>query len=197
MNNYEKMLAAARERCAGYDMAALAAKPGVEDVGACLRTVFLGQEVLIGKADCAAAVDGRPANFGEGLSIYDWLCDRKAYALAAEEFCVVSSLPGVVVSGTGLSMDMPKLARQIHEKPEAFRAAMEGMGAKTEKLGDLGYRLQIFPDLPMCLKFYFADEEFPPQLTLLWDKNSLQFVRYETLYYIAGCLQTLLLRICR
>lgn len=196
MDNYGKMLAAAQRRCAGYDMAALTAKPGVEDAGTYLRTSFLSQEVLITKSDCAVTVDGRPANFGEGLSIYDWLCDRKPYAAAAGEFCVVSSLPGVVVSGTGLSMAMPKLARQVHERPEKFQTVMESMDAKTEKLGDMGYKLNIFPDFPMCLKFYFGDEEFPPQLTLLWDKNSLQFVRYETLYYIAGCLQTLLQRMC-
>jgi len=47
----------------------------------------------------------------------------------------------------------------------------------------------IFPDLSMQLKFYFADEEFPPSLTFLWDKNILDFVRYETVYYIAGVLR--------
>lgn len=193
MNNYEKMLAAAQRRCAGYDMAALAAKPGVEDAGEFLRTTFFSQQILILKKDALVTVDGKPAGFGESLSVYDWLCDRKPYAVAAEDFCVVSSLPGVVVSGSGLSMTMPKLAQQIHENNEKFCAIMENMGAKQEKLGDLGYRLRIFPDFPMCLKFYFGDEEFPPELILLWDRNSLQFVRYETLYYIAGCLREYLL----
>ena len=35
MNNYDKMLADAQRRCAGYDMAALAAKAGVEDMSGC------------------------------------------------------------------------------------------------------------------------------------------------------------------
>ena len=70
---------------------------------------------------------------------------------------------------------------------------MEKMGAVSEKMGDIGYSVHIFPDLPMCLKFYFGDEEFRPELILLWDRNSLQFLRYETLYYIAGCLREYLL----
>ena len=179
-------------RCSGYDMAALAEKSGVEDRDAYLRTSFLAREVLIHKETAAVMVDGRPADFGEGLSVYDWLCNRKPGTAASGEYCLVSSLPGVVVSGSGLSMAMPRLARAIQEKPEKFRQIMTQMGAKPVKLGDLGYQVQIFPDWVLCLKFYFADEDFDPCLHVLWDKNSLQFVRYETLYYIAGCLQKFL-----
>lgn len=188
MNNYDKMLTDAQKRCAGYDMAALAAKPGVEDTPLYIKTCFLGQEVHIRKADGAVTVDGKSAGFGEALSVYDWLCDQRENAVAAEEFCPVNSLPGVYVSGKGLGMNMPTLSKRIHEAPQRFHAVMASLGAHKLSLGDIGYRLDIFPGLPMCLKFYFGDEEFPPQLTLLWDKNILQFVRYETIYYIAGCL---------
>lgn len=188
MNNYDKMLADAQKRCAGYDMTALAAKKGVEETPEYLKTCFLGQEVRICKADAAVTVDGRPAGFGEALSVYDWLCDRKADAAASGDFCPVSSLPGVYVSGKGLGMNMPKLSACIHEDPARFHTVMASLGAHKLDLGDIGYRLDIFPDLPMCLKFYFGDDEFPPVLNLLWDKNILRFVRYETVYYIAGCL---------
>ena len=49
MNNYEKMLQSAQVRCAGYDMAALAVKPGVEDMPEHLKTKFIGQDVLVSK----------------------------------------------------------------------------------------------------------------------------------------------------
>lgn len=78
------MLDAARVRCAGYDMAALAAKPGVVDAGECLRTTFFAREILIHKKTAAVTVDGRPADFVEGLSVYDWLCDRKPEAAVSE-----------------------------------------------------------------------------------------------------------------
>jgi len=188
MNNYDKLLADAKKRCAGYDMAALAAKPGVEDTPVYLKTCFLGQEVRISKADAQVTVDGKNADFGQALSVYDWLCDGKPGAVSSGEFCPISSLPGVYVSGKGLGMQMPALSKRIDGNPDRFRAGMAAIGAKEIPLGDLGWELDVFPDFPMQLKFYFGDEEFPPQLTLFWDKNSLQFVRYETLYYIAGCL---------
>ena len=195
MNNYEKMLSDARLRFTGYDMAALCVRSGVEDGGEDIRTSFLGEIVLIHKETGRMRIGGRDADFGETLSVFDWLCDGKAHAVAAKEYCTVGNLPGVYVGGSGLSMEMPRLAKAIDAAPDAFRKGCQIMGGTEENLGDLGVKLEIFPGLHMCLKFYFADEEFPPQLTLLWDKNILQFVRYETVYYIAGCLQKRLLNL--
>lgn len=178
-----------------YDAGALGRKPGVTDLGSELATCFFGQQTLICKVDGQIILDGRNADFGEGLSVLDWLCDRKPDASASMEFCPIGSLPGVYVGGGNLSMDMPGLSWAIHENPEGFRSACAKMGAEPQNMGDIDFRLQIFPDLPMCLKFYFGDEEFEPQLTLLWDKNTLRFVRYETVYYIAGCLQKRLLEL--
>ena len=46
---------------------------------------------------------------------------------------------------------------------------------------------------PSILRFYDADEEFPAQLQLLWDKNTCNYIHYETTFYIAAHLfQTLL-----
>lgn len=195
MNNYDVMLADAQRRFTGYDMDALARKSGVSKEDGFLCTSFLGQPAQVEKATGQVWVAGLPGDFGQTLSVLDWLCDRKEDAVAAEEFCPVSSLPGVYVSGSGLNMAMPRVAEKIHQDPRWFSSVIEKLGGKREPLGDIGCRLPLFPDLPMCLKFYFGDEEFPPSLTLLWDKNILRFVRYETVYYIAGCLQKLLLEL--
>ena len=156
-------------------------------------TRFFGQQVCIHKDDGCITLDGEVADFSQTLSILDWLCDGKSAAVAAEDYCPVASLPGVYVGGSGLSMQMPNLAAAIHASPDAFRIACQTIGATEKNLGDLGAKLEILPGLSMCLKFYFGDEEFAPQLTLLWDRNMLHFVRYETVYYIAGCLQKRLL----
>lgn len=195
MNNYDRMLLAARQRFLGYDALQLGQKPGVTDFGSELVTYFFNQRIVIRKTDGQILLDGRNADFGEGLSILDWLCDRNEDANASMIFCPIGSLPGVYVSGANLSMDLPDLAQAIHENPDGFRRACVQMGAEPQNMGDLGFLLWIFPDLPMCLKFYFGDDEFPAQLTLLWDRNMLQFVRYETVYYIAGCLQRRLLQL--
>jgi hypothetical protein len=192
MNNYDLMRQAAKDRFAQYDPTVLLSKSGITDGGAYLNTTFFGKPVAICKESGEILVGGSAANFSEALSIYDWLCDRKDGARSSGIFCPVNSLPGVYVSGKGLVISGGKLSQMIQQNPKAFRQACCQMGAIPLDMGDMGYRIPVFPDLSMCLKFYFADEEFPPQLTFLWDRNVLQFVRYETVYYLAGCLSAYL-----
>ena len=189
------MMEDARRRFLAYDMSSLTAGSCATDDGAAIVTRLFGQTVRVDKATGRITVDGEKADFSQTLSVYDWLCDRKPYAVASGIFCPVSSLPGVVVSGSGLNIAPRSLAEKIDHAPQEFCRACEQMGGTAVQQGDLGYRLEIFPGLPVDLKFYFADEEFPASLTLLWDRNILQFVRYETVYYLAGCLQKRLLQL--
>ena len=189
MNNYEKMMADARLRFTAYDMTVLAKRPGVQAQSDALIMEFLGETVYIPKKTGELTIGGRKADFGETLSIFDWLCDGKQDAKAAEDYCMVGSLPGIYVGGSGLVMSGDALAKRIDSAPDAFRTACLSMGGREVDMGDLAFCVPVFPGVAMCLKFYFADEEFPPQLTFLWDKNMLQFVRYETVYYIAGCIR--------
>ena len=195
MSNYDHMLEAARQRFLCYDTAQLASRAGIRALADSLCTTFFAQQVRIDCVTGQITLDGEAADFVQGLSVYDWLCDRRPGAAAANEFCPVGSLPGVFVGGSGLGIVPAKLAQKIHQNPDGFCRACEIMQGQPVSMGDLGYRIEIFPGLPMCLKFYFGDEEFPPSLTLLWDRNILHFVRYETVYYIAGCLQERLLQL--
>ena len=43
-------------------------------------------------------------------------------------------------------------------------------------------------EVSVIVKFYGADEEFPAQITVLWDENTLQYLYYETTFYIVGFL---------
>ena len=38
------------------------------------------------------------------------------------------------------------------------------------------------------VQLWHGDEEFPPNLRLLWDENTLRYLRYETTWYAAGLL---------
>ena len=194
MDNYVIARDRAREYFLGYDLRKLMRKPGVRSEGTELCFRFLGTETRVsretGVVTCAyPGFDGWEADFSEALSVYDWLCDAKPDAAPADEYCPVNSLPGVYVGGSGgLMMDGGVLPTRIDQDPDAFKAACEKLGGTAYPAGDMGFRLNLFPDLAVILKFYFSDDEFPAQLTVLWDKNTLDFVRYETVYYIAGVL---------
>ena len=182
------MQEAARLRFLEYDYENLCRRTGVAAAEDGLVTCFLGQKVEISRETGTITVGDHEAGFGESLTIYDWLCDGKPDAVAAEQFCTITSLPGVYVSGSGLSMNGNSVAPLIAANRDGFLSLCQTMGGREIAGADLAVVIQVFPDLPMLLKFYEADEDFPATLTLLWDENVLQFIRYETVYYLAGCL---------
>lgn len=181
-------------RFASYDTNKISGKPGVTDCGDTLHTQFLGGQVVIKKADGTVTVDGKRADFNSAMSVFDWLCDGKADAAAFGRYAPVSSLPGVLVSGNGLMMDSPSVAEMADQQPEKLRTTLLKMGAREISIGDMGFEVPLFPGICLRLKFYFRDEEFAPSVTFLWDENILQFVRYETVYYIAGAITKKLLQ---
>ena len=52
-------------------------------------------------------------------------------------------------------------------------------------------------EVSVILKFYSADEEFPAQITVLWDENTLQYLYYETTFYIVNFLFQKILEIMK
>ena len=121
------------------------------------------------------------------LSVCDLLCHESGEKIVTGRFAPVNSLKGNAAVGVATDFHTPFAAR-IDRDPEAFRRACERLGGKPVEMGDIGYRFPIFADLDVILKFYHSDEDFPASVTLLWEENMLQFVYYETVFYIAGAL---------
>ena len=48
----------------------------------------------------------------------------------------------------------------------------------------MSFRLGIFPFLPAVFQFWYSDEEFPAMLKFMWDENILDYVHYETIYFM-------------
>ena len=68
-------------------------------------------------------------------------------------------------------------------KKDALARACERLkGRKVEK-GDVAYELDLFPFLPVVLRFWESDEEFPASLQILVDRNILDYMHYETLMF--------------
>ena len=70
--------------------------------------------------------------------------------------------------------------------PDAFSAACRELGGIPTAGADIAFLMKVFDFLPLQIRLWRADEEFPASLQLLWDENTLQFVHFETTYYMAA-----------
>ncbi len=176
MDNYE----VSRDRARAYYL---------KTVGGSRTLTFLGQPYRIaGETGAVFRDDGIPAGFGESLAIYDLLCHESPQKTVTGRFAPVNSLKGLP-PGAGVGTDFhSRTAARFDADPEAFCRACVALGGERIDMGDIGFRFPVFGPLCVLLKFYRADEDFPASLTLLWEENMLQYIYYETVYYIAGFL---------
>ena len=126
---------------------------------------------------------------GETLTLFDYLCDAKPGRKAAESYTPVTNLSRILHSTLAEQSAPTALEQAIDRSPDAFRRFCLSLGGESHPGGDLCFRLNVFSDLPMLVQFWHSDEEFPPKLDFFWDKNTLDFLRYETIWFAAGVLR--------
>ena len=64
-----------------------------------------------------------------------------------------------------------------------MRNACKALSGKKLEKGDVAFELALFPFLPVIIRFWEADDEFPASLQVLADKNILDYMHYETLMF--------------
>lgn len=128
----------------------------------------------------------REANYNEVLSIFDLLCHDGKNKTLSGVWAGVNNLkgrPNTIGVGTDFHAE---ISRVFDADIPAFKKACEALGGIAVPFGDIGYKIPIFRDFSIIIKFYYSDDEFPAQTTVLWDEHTLEFVYYETAFYIAG-----------
>lgn len=190
MDNYELSRDRAQVYFLGFDQQAIINAWGIPWDEEFLYVRFLGRPYAVHRktGKITRRFDGKQAGFNEVLSIFDFLCHESPEKTVSGRFAPVNSLKGGPKAG-GVPTDFhTAAARRFDRDPEGFARACRSLGGTKVDMGDLGFRIPVFGDLCVILKFYHSDEEFPASLTLLWDDHTLSFIFYETVFYVAGFL---------
>ena len=158
----------------------------------------------VGKQRCAAETaeeEDLPlheicTDYATVMTVYDVLCYSEKSPVLSGMWCPLNSLQ-VTLSNPDADLFTRKYARafsgKIHELKEACRR-IGGMEPAVSAHSDVCWQFDIFPFFPVQFRFWDGDEEFEPKIQLLWDKNSLKFMHFETLYYAMGILMQRLMQ---
>ncbi len=49
------------------------------------------------------------------------------------------------------------------------------------------WKFNVLPKIPLKIVFYEADDEFPTNIQIMLDKTALQFLEFECLAFMVGC----------
>jgi hypothetical protein len=189
--NHVQMMEDARRIFLKYDQSAMIRKYHLENDEKYLFIRFMNREYEIARKSGVITRKGSTERAGhpETMSIYDMLCySEKLPELPplTGQWESLSVLGGIIGAGHTQRLMTGRVLEPFAGKTEEMCRACEEMGGKKQKGADVSYILPVFDFFPFWFEFWDGDEEFPPNIQFLWDKNSLQFMHYETLWYIVG-----------
>lgn len=184
VNNYAVMVERARRLFLTHDQAAMCARLGITPTDEAIPVRFLGTMHRVRRGD-GAVLDarGERASFNAAMAIYDALARSNAPALSGE-LVPTAALHGIRgAHAVHEDLNAPA-AQRFAGHADALRRALLARGGRPGPGGDVSYLIDVFDFFPVCVRFWDADDEFPASLQFLWDANALDFLYYETLWYV-------------
>lgn len=81
-----------------------------------------------------------------------------------------------------------RLVKTFDSDVEAFKRAARTLGGDPLTFGDASFMFRVLPRLWMSLVLHRGDEEFGPEMTVLFDAGSSSHLPAEDLVYVGGYL---------
>ncbi len=201
--NFDQMSEDARKLFLTCDQEQLIRKFGLAHTEEYLTIRFLNREYQIDRlsGNIVCPDTGRPAGNDETMAVYDMLCysrGQNSLPALSGEWQSLSGLGGIIgASHTQNRLFTEKMLAPLSGRLDQLREACVILGGQPSKGADVSYILPVFDFFPAWMEFWDGDDEFPPNIQFLWDKNALQFVHYETLWYCTQFIEKELARLVR
>ena len=196
-SNYVRLRRMAQQLFLEADANAMAAAWGLEADEKCLYARYFGQLLAIDRrtADISPVEPGgfsSPDWVNETMVLFDVLTRIAPRPVASGRWSSISRLGGVIGAGHDRNLGHQKEAARFAGRCAALERACLRLGGRPAGRADVGCILPVFADFELWVQFWDADEEFPASLRFQFDERALDFMRYETLWYVmAGACERL------
>ena len=201
-SNYEKMAGGARALFLKLDQAAMIARWGLQHDEAYLYLTCFGERMRIDRRTGEIhSLEGEGVyhsrdGVNETMVLFDLLSHSEVRPTASGRWASISSLGGIIGAGHDRTLSHEGEAAKFVGRLDALRAACERLGGVSLGKADVSYAIPVFEDFGIWFQFWDGDDEFPANIKYLFDENALQFMHYETLWYVMNSLSARLEYYC-
>lgn len=193
LSNYDKARDATAAAFLRYDQETMIRKFGLAHDEDALYISFVARDYRVDRRTGTVTWASDPshtASYNEAMSIYDVLCDSKPLCHLSRQWVNVASLCSIQGGTLAKDGDFFKNSCAQFGDAAALDRACRRLHGTPQPKGDVAYELPLFPFLPLILRFWEADEDFPASMQVLVDKNTLDYLHYETLMFALSHLMT-------
>jgi len=185
-SNYEIMKHQMQTQFAAYDMDAVCREWQLERKDGAPQLTLLDRRYWIDQQSGAVLweKDGTvlEADYNVSMTVFDIL--TRSRQTASGEMTSINGLSTVHTATAPTGSFFDRTARRFSNRCEQLSAACERLGGVHYGKGDVAYILPVFRDLQIAIQFWDCDDEFPPELSFLCDKNILRFMHFETMMFL-------------
>lgn len=192
ISNYELMRNQMRGEFLKYDQEKMIRKFSLKNdetyiyIDFVLRTYRIHRKTGLAEWSEDNFASATEADYNESMTIYDVLCYSKDDCHLSGKFCPVHMLKGTVKSsGSGSSL-FQKSADEFSGKLKELKSVCSILGNPAKMSGDVAAVLYPFSFLPVILQYWDADEEFSANLKFMVDENMIDFMHFETIFFMMG-----------
>lgn len=193
-SNYDLQVDVGRRIFLEYDQELLIQKFGLSADEQWIYITYMNTPCRISRAD--GHIDERIdntwsecRNYSTVMTIYDLLCYHRGDTAPTlfHQWCTVGTFVVTGVTDTGTFTRNAAAFFDGHQ--EELKAACIRLGGTMEKRlagADITCRIPVTPFFPVLLQYWGSDDEFPPKLQLMWDRNADSFLHFETTFFLQG-----------
>lgn len=193
-SNYDKMVYVARDIFLEYDQEKLIRKFQLSADDEWIYLEYLKTSCRISREsgrveeELSAGVWSECCAYNTVMTIYDLLCYSKGdeAPVLSGEWCTSANF--LVISGSPPGGNFTqKFAELFQKHKDGLKMACENLGGiphQSAAKADIAYMIPVTSYFPVVVQLWEGDEEFPPELLLLWDKNAMDFLHFETSFFL-------------
>lgn len=141
---------------------------------------FMGRRYRIGRKTGLMFDGDRQASLDETVSVYELLTnsDHKPFLTGKWE-SIASLCTNTTDTSLGRYIDYLK---PFNEDAELMQKTLLEMGAVPASKGDVSAILTIYPNIPVWIQYWVADDEFPASVQFLFDGGIADHYRWSLLW---------------
>jgi hypothetical protein len=150
---------------------------------------FLGRKYALNRKG-ARPLDGQAVDVNI-LSVLAYYAVSRGSAEPLYNFALLNTFTGSLLSSGGTdSAWMVEPLLKLYDKHETFRQTARRLGMIYEgsrSAGEHAWQYRLLPKIPALVKYFEADDEFPCDIKIYYDKTVTEFLDFEPLAVLNGC----------
>ena len=166
-----------------------------DEEGGCFWIRFFGRDYVVRFPDILVNThDGQEPDMATRLIILHYLVHADG-APPADQWIAFRELPsGRVYDVAFQARTSARLARAYGMDEKGFAAAAKALGGDRLTYGDASFLFRLLPRVSMAVILHMGDEEFGPNVTVLFDAAAGHYLPIEDLAVLGGMLTSRLIK---